>query len=109
MSGLDNTSFTTRTSAGTTTLTDNDSVLLVLGAVGAVTVNLPAVASIQPGRRYYIYKDAAAQTITIDPAGAELVDGGATTTLLTGQVHAKQIISNGTAWYTIGEYDALAA
>jgi hypothetical protein len=109
MSGLDNTSFTVRTSAVTTTATNNDSVILIIGALGAVTVNLPSVDSVQPGRRYYIYKDAAAQTITIEPAGAETIDAGANTTLLTGQVHAKQVISDGTAWFTIGEYDALAA
>jgi hypothetical protein len=109
MSGLDNTSYTVRTSAVTTTLTENDSILLVLGATGAVTVNLPAVASTVPGRSFIVYKDNAAQTITIDPAGSETIDGGATTTLLTGQVHAKRFVSNGTAWYTIGEYDSLAA
>lgn len=109
MSGLDNTSMTTRTVAATTTLTNNDYVLLVIGATGAVTVNLPAVASVQPGRTYFIYKDNAAQTVTIDPNGSETVDGGATTTLLTGQVHAKRVISDGVAWFTISEYDSLAA
>lgn len=108
MSGLDNTSETLRTVAATTTMTQNDYVLLVIGATGAVTVNLPAVATVQPGRRYTVYKDAAAQTITIDPSGAETIDGGASTTLISGQVHAKSFVSNGTAWFITGEYDAAA-
>lgn len=109
MSGFDNTSYTTRVSAGTTTATAQDSVILILAAVGAVTVNLPSVLTTQPGRQYTIYKDAAAQTITIDPAGSETIDGAATATLLTGQVNSKTVVSTGTAWFTISEYDALAS
>jgi len=109
MSGADNTSMTLRTTAVSTTMTQNDYVLMVIGAGGAVTVTLPSVTALQPGRPYTVYKDNAAQTITIDPAGSETIDGGATTTLLTGQVHAKTFVSNGTAWFIIGEYDALAA
>jgi hypothetical protein len=104
MSGLDNTSYTVRTVATTTTLTNNDSVLLVIGATGAVTVNLPAVATVQPGREYTVYKDAAAQTITIDGSGAETIDGGATTTLATGAIHAKTFITDGVAWFTVTAY-----
>lgn len=108
MSGLDNTSMTLRTVAATTTMTQNDFVLLVIGATGAVTVNLPSVTAVQPGRSYTVYKDNAAQTITIDPAGSETIDGGANTTLISGQVHAKTFVSNGTAWFIIQEYDAAA-
>ncbi len=104
MSGYDNTSETVRTTAVTTTLTANDYDLLVIGATGAVTVNLPAVATTQPGRFYRIYKDAAAQTITLDPNGSELIDGGASTTLASGAIHAKGIVSDGTAWYTVSAY-----
>lgn len=104
MSGYDNTSETVRSTAVTTTMTNNDYDLLVLGATGAVTVNLPAVATIQPGRLYRVYKDAAAQTITIDPFGSELIDGAATTTLASGAVHAKAMVSDGTAWYTVTAY-----
>ena len=96
MSGADNTAFTVRTVAGTTTLTQNDYVLLVIGATGAVTVNLPAVAVVQPGRNYTVYKDAAAQTITID--------GVATTTLASGAIHAKRFVSDGTQWFTTDAY-----
>jgi len=104
MSGQDNTSQTTRTVAGTTTLNQNDYNLLVIGATGAVSVNLPAVASVQPGRSYLVYKDAAAQVITIDGSGAETIDGAATTTLASGAIHAKRFISDGTQWFTTDAY-----
>jgi len=105
MSGADNTSFTTRTTAVTTTLTNNDYILLVIGATGAVTVNLPAVATVQPGRNYTVYKDAAAQTITLDGAGAELIDGAATTTLsAAGGIHAKRLVTDGLAWFTTDSF-----
>lgn len=103
MSGFDNTSQTTRTSAVGTVLTNNDYNLLVLGATGAVAVTLPNAALIQPGRQYTVYKDAAAQTITITPA-AGLVDGGASTTLATGAIHAKRFLSDGTNWFTTDAY-----
>jgi len=50
LSGFDNTSETVRAVTATTTLTANDYVLLADPAGGAITVNLPAVATTQPGR-----------------------------------------------------------
>jgi|SRR5689334_25032667 len=101
MSGNDNTSETVRTTAVSTTLTANDYGLLVIGATGAVTVTLPAISTITPGRVYWVYKDAAAQTITIQSAtGGVTIDGGANTTLATGAVHAKRFINDGTNWFT---------
>lgn len=104
MSGYDNTSETTRTVAGTTTLTNNDYDLFVLGATGAVTVNLPASAGLQPGRLFRVYKDAAAQTITITPNGSDTVDGGSNTTLASGAIHAKALVLVGTDWKTVTAY-----
>lgn len=103
MSGFDNTSQTTRTSSVSTTLTNNDYNLLVLGATGAVAVTLPSGLLVQPGRQYTVYKDAAAQTITITPA-AGTIDGGASTTLATGAIHAKRFLSDGTNWFTTDAY-----
>lgn len=103
MSGFDNTSFTTRTTAGNATLTANDYVLLVLGATGAVAVTLPAPSAVPPGRTYIVYKDAAAQTITITPAAGQ-VDAGANTTLATGAIHAKRFVTDGSNWFTISAY-----
>ena len=105
MSGLDDTSWTTRTVAATTTLTNNDYLLFVIGATGAVTVNLPAVASVQPGRSYVVLKDAATQTITIDGAGSETINGATTTTLANDAAyHAKTLISDGTQWFITTAY-----
>lgn len=103
MSGFDNTSETVRTVSGNTTLTNNDYDLLVIGATGAVAVTLPAGSTVQPGRFYRVYKDAAAQTITIAPASGTL-DGGANTTLASGAIHAKGFISDGTNWFTVSGY-----
>lgn len=103
MSGSDNTSETVRVTAGSTTLTNNDYDLLVIGATGAVAITLPSAALVQPGRLYRVYKDAAAQTITITPATGT-VDGGANTTLATGAIHAKAFVTDGTNWFTITAY-----
>lgn len=103
MSGFDNTSFTTRISAVSTTLTANDYVLLVNGATGAVTVTLPAPTAVPPGRTFIVYKDAAAQTITITPASG-LVDGGANTTLASGAIHSKRFVTDGVGWFTIAAF-----
>ena len=103
MSGLDNTSETVRTSAVSTTLTNNDYDLLILGATGAVAVTLPSAPTIQPGRVYRVYKDAAAQTITITPATGT-VDAIASVSLASGAVHAKGFVNDGTNWFTITSY-----
>jgi hypothetical protein len=67
---------------------------------GAITVTLPAAAS-STGRVYVIRKtNASANAVTIDPNGAETIDGGAT--LAVANQTAKLIICNGTAWITIG-------
>jgi hypothetical protein len=101
MSGADNTSYTTRSSAATTNvLTQTDSNLLLLALTGATAVTLPSGATVQPGREYTVYKDASAQTVTITPATG-LVDGGASTTLATGATHVKTFVTDGTNWFTI--------
>lgn len=104
MSGNDNYSETIRTVAGSTTLTGNDYDLLVIGATGAVAVTMPSAAALPgPGRIYRVYKDAAAQTITITPA-AGTIDGGANTTLASGAIHSKTFVSDGTNWFTVAAY-----
>lgn len=103
MSGMDNYSETTRTTATSTTLTGADYNLLVIGATGAVAVTLPDASTIPSGRAYRVYKDNAAQTITITPA-AGTVDGGANTTLATGVTAAKEFISDGDNWFTLSAW-----
>ena len=97
MSGFDNTSETVRVITTTDTLTNND--FDVYATVGANSVvNLPAVASVQPGRPYCIVKDAAAFTVTIDGSGSELVNGATTLVLAASAFHGVILVSTGTAW-----------
>lgn len=104
MSGNDNASETVRTTAVTTTLTNNDYDLLCLAIAGNIVVNLPAVATVQPGRLYRVYKDAAAFTVTIDGAGSELIDGATTLVLAASAKHAAAMVTDGTAWYSVTLY-----
>jgi hypothetical protein len=103
MSGLDNTSYTVRTVAATTTMTNQDSVLLVAAPTANVTVNLPAVATIQPGRLYIVKRDATATfTVTLDAFGSETINGATTLAVgAAGTAGAAVIVSDGTAWHLV--------
>jgi hypothetical protein len=104
MSGLDDTSYTQRTSAATTNvLTNQDYVLILASLTGATAVTLPNAALVQPGRMYIVYKDASAQTVTVTPASGT-IDGGASTTLASGAAHAKTFIGDGANWETLTAY-----
>jgi hypothetical protein len=103
MSGYDNTSETVRVITATDTATNND--FVIYATVGANSVvNLPAVASVQPGRSYRIVKDAAAFTVTIDAAGAELINGATTLVLAASAFHGATIVSTGTVWIAESVY-----
>lgn len=103
MSGNDNRSETTSTTAVSYTVPLSDYNVLVIGATGAVAITLPAATAVPSGRVFNVYKDAAAQTITITPA-AGLIDGGANTTLATGAIHAKKFVSDGANYFTLAAY-----
>lgn len=99
MSGMDNTSFTVRTVTGTTdTLLQTDSVVIYTNTA-AKTCNLPAVASVPPGRRYVVINTATG-AITVDPAGAETINGAANLAV-TASTGRADFVSTGTAWFTI--------
>ena len=104
MSGFDNTSETVRiVTAATDTLTQND--YDILATVGANSViNLPAVATLPPGRSYSVTKDAAAFTVTIDGAGSELINGATTLVLASGAYHGAILVNTGTAWFAKALY-----
>lgn len=104
MSGLDNTSETVRAATATTTLTANDYVLLCDPSGGAITVNLPAVASIQPGRTYWVRTTGTTNAVTLDGFGSETIDGSTTKALASGAIHAVKIVSDGTAWFTLASF-----
>lgn len=83
-----------------TTLTEADSTVLVNAAGGAVLLSLPAAASAS-GRIHTVKKvDASGNAVTIDPAGAETIDGAATKAI-TVQWASLTFQSNGVAWFVI--------
>lgn len=98
MSGNDNTSETVRVSAVTTTMTDTDLDLYIKAQAGNITVNLPAVAAVQPGRPYSVVKDGAAFTVTIDASGSETINGATTLVLAASAFHGAILVSTGTEW-----------
>ncbi len=104
MSGLDNTSLTVRSVTATTTLTNNDLVLLADPSGGAITVNLPAVASVQPGRQYVVRTTGTTNAVTLDGNASETIDGSATKALASGAIHGVTIVSDGTAWFTVTSF-----
>lgn len=106
MSGFDNTSLTVRSVAATTTLTNTDYVLTVDAPAANVTVNLPAVASVQPGRIFYIKRDATAtQTVTLDGSGSETINGATTRAVgAAGTAGGCLIVSDGDEWHVLSSY-----
>jgi hypothetical protein len=76
---------------------------VLVDATGANrTITLPTAAS-ATGRLYVVKKiDASANTVTIDPAGAELIDGAATK-VLTAQWDSIKFQSNGTSWFIVAD------
>lgn len=103
MSGLDNTSFTTRSVTATTTLTANDFVLLCDPAGGAITVTVPTASGIQPGRPYYIRSTGTTNAVTISPASGT-IDGAASISLASAAKHGVQIVNDGTNWFTVSVF-----
>jgi hypothetical protein len=83
-----------------TTPTATDCVLLCDATGAAFSVTLPAASG--ASKRVLMIKkvDVSANAVTIDPDGAELIDGAATASVST-QWESKTLISNGTAWFII--------
>jgi hypothetical protein len=74
-------------------------VIFANATAGAVTINLPtAVGNLA---RFTIKKiDSTANTVTIDPNGAQTIDGSPTAVIRVENV-SLDIISNGTNWYVV--------
>lgn len=106
MSGLDNTSLTVRTISATDTATQTDFVIVVASPTANVTVNLPAVATVPPGRQYIVKRDATATfTVTLDAFGSETINGATTAAVgAAATPGAKIIVSDGSAWHVIASY-----
>ena len=102
MSGLDNTSYTTRTITTTGgTITHQDSVIIGTNA-GAKNFALLGGAQVQPGRQY-TFSNPTVTTMTLTPA-AGTIDGAATKVIAAGTAAAPvcvTIASDGTNWVTV--------
>lgn len=78
----------------------SNSVILADASGGNILIGLPA-AAVTTGKVYTIKKvDASANTVTIDPNAAELIDGAATY-VLTIQYQTITVVCSGTAWHII--------
>ena len=82
------------------TIVSSDYSILGNAASESITISLPAAAS-YTGRMFVIKKvDSSANLVTIDPNGAETIDG-ASTYDLNVQWEAIQVQSNGTSWFVL--------
>lgn len=94
-----------------TSITDADSpytagtdegVILADATAGVITVNLPAAAN-SKGMVLTVKKTGTGiNAITLDPNGAELIDGGATYVGLDAAGDVATFVCNGTEWFLIG-------
>lgn len=91
---------TVRSVTATTAIVSSDFAIIADSTSGAITVSLPPAATAD-GRIFFVKRvNAGANNVTIDPFGAETIDGAATLALTTQWAKA-QFISNGTAWFVI--------
>lgn len=79
------------------TMVEYDDVVLVDTTAGAVTIILPSAAD-GKWQEYVIKKTAGGNTLTLDGAGGETIDGAATQPITTWM----RVWSDGTAWYIVG-------
>lgn len=93
--------FKTVTKTADYTATLDDFVILVDASGASRTITLPTAASAtQHGFYIKMTAQAGANTVTVDPNGAELVDGAATY-VLTVLYEAVLVVSDGSAWYLL--------
>ena len=87
--------YVAKTGAYTVTTSDRGK---VINCTGTFTLSLPAAATAGPGFSLLV-KNAGSGTITLDPSGAELVDGAATLALAAGR--GVLLSCTGTAWVVL--------
>lgn len=89
-----------RTVIGDYTALSTDCIILASATLAAITVSLP-VAATALDKEYTIKKiDSSVNAVTIDPDGAETIDGAATK-VISSQWSAAHIVSNGTGWFIV--------
>lgn len=97
---LNGTGLVISTKTGAYTITTSDLAILCNATTAAFTVTLPTAASAS-GYEFVVKKiDSSVNAVTVDPNGAELIDGAATYAL-SAQWKYVRFKSNGTAWYII--------
>jgi hypothetical protein len=90
----------TSISANTTLTSANKNV--IVATPSNITVSLPPVANV-PGKEYFVIKGSNnANTVTIDPSGAETIVGQGTYVIYTYLSYLK-FYSNGTSWVQTGQ------
>lgn len=82
------------------TVTTSDRLIYADTSGGHITLALPAAASVTPNTVYSFEKTAAANVLTLDGDGSELINGSATLALTALRSRA-DLISNGTAWTSV--------
>lgn len=88
-----------RAITATDTIAAADFSILASSAAGAVIVNLPTAASVS-GRVFVVRKtNTSVNAVTIDPSGAETIDGAAT--LVVADSSAVMFQSDGTTWHLL--------
>lgn len=105
MSGLDNTSYTVRSVTGNTTLTANDTLLLVSPGSATVVITVPDATTLQPGHNYIIRRDATATNVVqLARSGSNLINGSASNFAVgsAGAIGSAEIYSDGTNWFSLG-------
>lgn len=91
---------TVRSVTASTAIVSSDFAILADSTSGAITVSLPPAATAN-GRIFFVKRvNAGANNVTVDPFGAETIEGAATY-VLTAQWARVEFISNGTAWFII--------
>lgn len=91
--------FPVRDISATETLRESDAFLVVDTTGGNVTLTLPK-AAYMTGRLLWVKKTVAANTLTLDADGSELIDG-ATTLAWSTQYQAYTLLCDGTVWHIV--------
>ena len=98
--GSDTETIVAKTGAYTAVAGDSNQVIRYTGS-GGVTLSLTAAATLGDGWHTYLRNDSTGK-ITVDPNSTETIDGA--TTIVVAPERAIKIWTNGTLFYTFGEY-----
>ena len=88
-----------KTVAGDVTLTADDCFVLMNPAAAARTVTLPSAATL-PNKLFMIRSSSSSNTVTIDPAGSETINGASTVVLKAANDYII-FVSDGTNWQRV--------